>query len=253
MGTDKPPFSPLNSSLAPFFAFLAESNPSYEFVSSYQIDPDMQNEKCYRNCANPILASQSSRYSSIRVGSGEPLAQDIIKTTDSSPNGGINNPKARLSTQARDNQLQLQKIDRHRFDMVVHPEGLPYFYQDKLVTTDNIDDPHVKELITSAVALVCFMLKRMKDIQEDFTFHEEVELSDHARQIIFWADSREPESIREAKGVIRDNILREEYWKHVEYYPCHREVPKAHIEELKDLMAACATGKCSRAQPKQPS
>ncbi|EUC57441.1 hypothetical protein RSOL_222110 [Rhizoctonia solani AG-3 Rhs1AP] len=142
--------------------------------------------------------------------------------------------------------------------MIIHPEGLPYFHQDKLVTSDNLDDPHVKELVASAVALVCCMLRHMKDIQEDFKFHDEVELcvelkstdyppkfnyyiADHAKQTIFWADSREPESIQEAKGVIRDKILREEYWKHVEYYPCHREVPKACLEELKNLMAAYAT------------
>ncbi|KAH7329855.1 hypothetical protein B0J17DRAFT_209418 [Rhizoctonia solani] len=65
--------------------------------------------------------------------------------------------------------------------------------------------------------------------------------SDHSKQVIFWADSREPESIREERGVVRDNILREEYWKHIEYYPCHRDLPKAHLEELKNLMAACAT------------
>ncbi|CAE7200024.1 unnamed protein product [Rhizoctonia solani] len=256
MGTDKTPFSSLNSSsLAPFFAFLAESNPSYEFVSSYQIDPEMQNEKCYRHCANPILASECSRYSSVRVGSGE--SQATIKDIDSNPDEDIIDLQA-ISVRSRENQLQLQRVDRHRFDMIIHPEGLPYFYQDKLVTSDNIDDPRVKGLVASAVALICWMLRHMKDIQADFKFHEEVELcvelkstdyppkfnyyiADHAKQTLFWADSREPENIREAKGVVRDNILREEYWKHVEYYPCHREVPKAHIEELKSLMAGYAT------------
>ncbi|CAE6521746.1 unnamed protein product [Rhizoctonia solani] len=257
MGTDKPPFPPANSSsLASFFAFLAESNPSYEFVSSYQIESEMQNEKYYRHCANPILASECSRYSSARVGSGEP--REAIKDTDSNPDGSLIDRHPISSIRSRDDQLQLQKIDRHRFDMIIHPEGLPYFHQDKLVTSDNLDDPHVKELVASAVALVCCMLRHMKDIQEDFKFHDEVELcvelkstdyppkfnyyiADHAKQTIFWADSREPESIQEAKGVIRDKILREEYWKHVEYYPCHREVPKACLEELKNLMAAYAT------------
>ncbi|CUA74535.1 hypothetical protein RSOLAG22IIIB_05595 [Rhizoctonia solani] len=250
MGTDKQPVSPLNSSsLAQFFAFLAESNPSYEFVPSYQIDPEMQNETCYRHCANPILASECSR-----IGSGQ--LQEATKDIDFEPNESIDQQTA--SIQSREDQPQLQKFDRHRFDMIIHPEGLPYFYQDKFVTSDNLNDPHVKGLVTSAVALICCMLRHLKDIQDDFKFHDEVELcvelksteyppkfnyyiADHAKQIIFWADSREPGGIQEAKGAIRDNILREEYWKHVEYYPCHREVPKTCIGELKNLMAAYAT------------
>jgi hypothetical protein len=165
--------------------------------------------------------------------------------------------------------------------MAIHPEGLPYFYQDKLVTYDNMDVPRIKECLVVAIALVCYMLRHMKDAQQNFTFHEEVELcveltttdyppkfnyyiADHANQSIFWADTQEPESIQCSEGIMRgrqscasistgrnstfgcaDNILREEYWKHVEYYPCHREVSKMHFEELKNLMAGCATGRSS--------
>lgn len=39
-------------------------------------------------------------------------------------------------------------------------------------------------------------------------------------------------------------ILREEYWKHLEYYPCHYEIGTQQLEELKQLLAACATGEC---------
>ncbi|CEL52516.1 hypothetical protein RSOLAG1IB_05720 [Rhizoctonia solani AG-1 IB] len=257
MGTNSPPFSSHASSLAAFFAFLAESNPSYEFLSSYHVDPAMQSEKCYRYCANPIMASQCSRYSSTRVGRGFP--QEVTKVVGHGTPKNSKDPSA-ASSQVQDEHCphQLQKADRYRFKMFIHPEGLPYFYQDKLVTCDNMDDPRIKECLVVAIALVCYMLRHMKDVQQNFTFHEEVELcveltttdyppkfnyyiADHENQSIFWADAREPESIQGCEGIIRDNILREEYWKHIEYYPCHQEVSKTHFEELKNLMAACAT------------
>ncbi|KAJ1305912.1 hypothetical protein OPQ81_010631 [Rhizoctonia solani] len=224
MGTDKPLFPPHRSSPAALFAYLTQTDPAYEFVPSYHVDPVMQNEKFHRHCANPILASQCSRYSSARVGSGSP--KEIVKVAHSNTDGGINEDPKTSWNQAQDvhDQSWVQKFDKNRFDVAIHPEGLPYFYQDKLVTYDNMDDPHIKKLLENAVALVSYMLKHMKDMREDFTFHEEVELcielktvdyppkfnyyiADHSKRIIFWADSREPESIQKARGPIRDNHL----------------------------------------------
>ncbi|KAF8678896.1 AMP-binding enzyme C-terminal domain [Rhizoctonia solani] len=210
----------------------------------------------------PSARGEIRQYSSTRAGSGSTheFSEGCVhnaakKSHDSSIKA---QPKAQLEDEY--SQSQHQKVDSHQFEMAIHPEGLPYFYQDKFVTYDNVNDPNIKKLTVVAVAFVCYMLRNMKDTQSDFAFHEEVELCielkttnyppefnyyivDHAKQSIFWADIREPESIKEIKGIARDNILREEYWKHVEYYPCHREASRMQFEELKDLMAACATGK----------
>lgn len=104
--------------------------------------------------------------------------------------------------------------------MHVHPEGLPYFQQDQFVTSDNMNDLQVRELVAKALALVCFMLKDMKDKQVEFSFPEDVDIcielenlndppeftyyiADHKGKTIFWADSREPANIQEAEGVTR--------------------------------------------------
>ncbi|KAF8706865.1 AMP-binding enzyme C-terminal domain, partial [Rhizoctonia solani] len=229
---------------------------------SLGLDPAIQDEKCYRHCAKPTLASQCSRYSSTRAGSGSTHEFSEGCGHNAAKNSHDSSIKAQPKAQLEDeySQSQHQKVDSHQFEMAIHPEGLPYFYQDKFVTYDNVNDPNIKKLTVVAIAFVCYMLRNMKDTQSDFAFHEEVELCielkttnyppefnyyivDHAKQSIFWADIREPESIKEIKGIARDNILREEYWKHVEYYPCHREASRMQFEELKDLMAACATGK----------
>ncbi|KAF8720599.1 AMP-binding enzyme C-terminal domain, partial [Rhizoctonia solani] len=209
----------------------------------------------------PSARGEIKQYSSTRAGSGsthefsEGWAHSAVKKShDSSIKAP---PKAQLEDEY--SQSQHQKVNSHQFEMAIHPEGLPYFYQDKFVTYDNVNNPNIKKLTVVAAAFVCYMLRNMKDTQSDFAFHEEVELCielkttnyppefnyyivDHANQSIFWADLREPESIKGIKGIARDNILREEYWKHVEYYPCHREASRMQFEELKDLMAACATG-----------
>ncbi|ELU39136.1 hypothetical protein AG1IA_06824 [Rhizoctonia solani AG-1 IA] len=222
MGTDNPLPLPHISSLSAFFASLAESDASYDFLSSYQVDPAIQDEKCYRHCAKPTLASQCSRYSSTRAGSGSTheFSEGCVhnaakKSHDSSIKA---QPKAQLEDEY--SQSQHQKVDSHQFEMAIHPEGLPYFYQDKFVTYDNVNDPNIKKLTVVAVAFVCYMLRNMKDTQSDFAFHEEVELCielkttnyppefnyyivDHAKQSIFWADIREPESIKEIKGIAR--------------------------------------------------
>ncbi|KAF8608095.1 hypothetical protein BDV93DRAFT_586085 [Ceratobasidium sp. AG-I] len=235
MGKQKPtPNGPAPPSIVAVVKYLSEAQPRSEFISLYHVEPATLTEECYRRYANPSLPSSSSRYSGSRVGRGS-LATSKPETTGQRTIGS-----------------------RHRFTTHTHPEGLPYFQQETFVTCDNMLDSEIRQLVPKALSMLCHMLKYRKDTDPSFTFHQHVEfclelktlttppefnyyIADHRNQTIFWADDRRPAVIEGRDDSMREVVLREEYWKHVEYFPCHRPTSQKNFYELKQLLAAYAT------------
>lgn len=167
----------------------------------------------------------SCSYDKSRAGAGKSQMGKATKLAKSnlSRNGSNSIRRNRLiSKDARDQSSDKQLIldERHRFNTHTHPEGLPYFQQDQFVTSDNMGDPEVQKLVARALVLVCHMLKHLKETQDDFTFHEDVDIcvelenlndppefnyyiADHKRKTIFWADDREPGDVQEVEDVTR--------------------------------------------------
>jgi hypothetical protein len=104
--------------------------------------------------------------------------------------------------------------------MHIHPEGRPYFQDDKFVTSDDMQNLEIRSRISQALGLIFYMLKHMKATKQGFTFHQEVEfcieletitsppefnyyIVDHKERKIFWADNRQPADVEGTEGAAR--------------------------------------------------
>lgn len=162
-----------------------------------------------------------SSYSRTRPGAG--ATREFAKFARSSLGLIANNSRRpfrpRTSCDQSQFQVSYEADDRDQYVTFVHPEGLPYFYHEKFVTTDNMNDPKVKHLVSAALNVVLQLLRCRKETSTDFTFHEDVEfcielknlnnppefnyyIVDHKKRSIFWADDREPPGLEGAtRGV----------------------------------------------------
>ncbi|QRV83969.1 WW domain protein [Ceratobasidium sp. AG-Ba] len=142
--------------------------------------------------------------------------------------------------------------------MYVHPEGRPYYHQGALLTFEDMHNAETASLVLQALASICFMLKMKHEGCIETSIHRDIEICieletlisppkfnyyvvDCRKRSIFWADSRRPTEIEQANEITIANTFREEYWKHVEYYPCHHFTTAQDLGELRALLGAYAT------------
>ncbi|KAG8784899.1 hypothetical protein FRC12_018158 [Ceratobasidium sp. 428] len=221
MGTTTPKPPKPDLSIMEILTCYAREDPEFDVILKHCSSLDLPNETCCRQYAKPGLPSGSSR------------SQHALSQSSSGQDCLI----------------------KH-----MHPEGRPYFQLGQFVTSDDMENPEIGKIMPQALALVVLILKQTNEacsdpvVQQELEFCIELEsltlppefnyyIVDRKGRSIFWASNHRPCEIENASEATRGNILREEYWKHVEYYPCHQFSTTEDYEELKQLLAAYATGK----------
>ena len=161
----------------------------------------------------------------------------------------------------------------------VHPEGKPYFRhpKNKVVTESDITESLTRkkieyvskalfrELIDSEVELYLVLDQHCQD-----TYH--YYFADHTTQRVFWPEGVDPLRHNlvppELKGtpygefpsrsahyppnvVYTDLFIAWDYYRHLEFFPCHNELPTNASSFLYDVLVFTCTGKrksyvCSR-------
>ncbi|KAG9080832.1 hypothetical protein FRC06_006116 [Ceratobasidium sp. 370] len=111
------------------------------------------------------------------------------------------------------------------------------FVSDRAFTRDLIrcGNTMLEQIIARGLKDITLFLRKREDGIEHY-------VADHAAETITWANNQRPESLC---GLSRDqerNILKEEYWTHMENFPGARRVNGANIEHLKDVLASLAIG-----------
>ena len=153
----------------------------------------------------------------------------------------------------------------------VHPEGKPYFRhpKNKVVTESDITESLTRkkieyiskalfgELIDSEVELYLVLDQHRQD-----TYH--YYFADHTTQRVFWPEGVDPLRHNlvppELKGtpygefpsrsahyppnvVYTDLFIARDYYRHLEFFPCHNELPTDASSFLYDVLVFTCTGK----------
>ncbi|KZV80236.1 hypothetical protein EXIGLDRAFT_430100 [Exidia glandulosa HHB12029] len=169
----------------------------------------------------------------------------------------------------------LDRTRRMGWDRHVHPEGNPYYHNQRLqiVTSCDIVDDEVNDCVKTAVAelttrMRCYL--QPKGVQSDIELlddewhygKEEWELSleisvkdaqcryyiaDWKTRTIFWVEE-DPDKAAQPLSTASLNIdhwpsynvlrsvLEHQFWKHVEYFPGHRALPAGTLDDLKAVL-----------------
>ncbi|KAG9079879.1 hypothetical protein FS749_008203 [Ceratobasidium sp. UAMH 11750] len=64
--------------------------------------------------------------------------------------------------------------------------------------------------------------------------------ADHAAESIIWVDNQQPDSLYGLPETQKRNLLKEEYWTHMENFPGVKHVDETNIQHLKDVLSSLA-------------
>ncbi|KAG8791671.1 hypothetical protein FRC12_008461 [Ceratobasidium sp. 428] len=135
--------------------------------------------------------------------------------------------------------------ENSRFEIVpgqTHPEGATVHSRGQMVSDQNFTldlircGDQILELLRSRHMKDCTLfLRRKEDVIEHY-------IVDHCTESVTWVDEQRPDTLFGLPDHQERNILKEEYWAHMENYPGSRFVGSKSTQRLKDILSSLAIG-----------
>ncbi|KAG8790139.1 hypothetical protein FRC12_012709 [Ceratobasidium sp. 428] len=195
MGTTKPDTPKPELSVVDILTWCTQEGPELDDVLKHCSGLGLPTENYWHRYAKPGLPSSSSRYSPRQLKGHSPTTMRH------------HTPSQSLSGQGC--------LTKH-----THPEGRVYFQLGQFVTSDDMQNPDIEQIMPQALALVFFILKQTSKArsthvsQRDVEFCIELEsltlppefnyyIVDRKEHLVFWADNRRPSEVENASEAAR--------------------------------------------------